>query len=112
MKRRKKCLKQILGSLILSPHIPPLTPLGAESLSVEQREVLLWLFRPALQTEQLSDTPYLTEGEGEGGTLVEIGPRYTHSQTHTHKHTCAHTHTHPPTPFSHFHYWIPNVTVP
>lgn len=84
MKRRKKCLKQILGSLILSPHIPPLTPLGAESLSVEQREVLLWLFRPALQTERLSDTPYLTEGEG--GTLVEIGPRYTHSQTHTHKH--------------------------
>lgn len=46
---------------------------GAESLSVEQREVLLWLFRPTLQTEQLSDTPYLTEGEA--GTLVEIGPR-------------------------------------
>lgn len=71
---------RLSNSLLIS--LPLLPPLGAESLSVEQREVLLWLFRPTLQTEQLSDTPYLTEGEG--GTLVEIGPRYTHTHSDTH----------------------------
>jgi len=47
---------------------------GCERLSAEQKEVLLWLFRPPLQAEPLSDEPHLTEGGG--GTLVEIGPRY------------------------------------
>lgn len=46
---------------------------GCESLSTEQKEVLLWLFRPPLQAEQLSEKPNLTEGSGE--KLVEIGPR-------------------------------------
>ncbi|XP_056271464.1 phosphoribosylformylglycinamidine synthase [Pseudoliparis swirei] len=46
---------------------------GCERLSAEQKEVLLWLFRPPLQAEPLSDEPHLTEGGG--GTLVEIGPR-------------------------------------
>uniref|UniRef100_A0A3Q0RKU9 Phosphoribosylformylglycinamidine synthase n=1 Tax=Amphilophus citrinellus TaxID=61819 RepID=A0A3Q0RKU9_AMPCI len=39
----------------------------------EQKEVLLWLFRPALQAEPLSEESNLTEGSGE--KLVEIGPR-------------------------------------
>uniref|UniRef100_A0A665UK54 Phosphoribosylformylglycinamidine synthase n=1 Tax=Echeneis naucrates TaxID=173247 RepID=A0A665UK54_ECHNA len=46
---------------------------GCESLNAEQKEVLLWLFRPPLQAEPLSDKPNLTEGSGE--KLVEIGPR-------------------------------------
>ncbi|XP_068174777.1 phosphoribosylformylglycinamidine synthase isoform X2 [Antennarius striatus] len=46
---------------------------GCQSLSAEQREVLLWLFRPPLQIEPLSESPNLTEGSGE--KLVEIGPR-------------------------------------
>ncbi|XP_076009311.1 phosphoribosylformylglycinamidine synthase [Genypterus blacodes] len=46
---------------------------GRDSLSSEERDVLLWLFRPPLQTEPLSEKPNLTEGSGE--TLVEIGPR-------------------------------------
>uniref|UniRef100_A0A3Q3MLE8 phosphoribosylformylglycinamidine synthase n=1 Tax=Mastacembelus armatus TaxID=205130 RepID=A0A3Q3MLE8_9TELE len=46
---------------------------GCESLGAEQKEVLLWLFRPPLQAESLSETPNLTEGSGE--KLVEIGPR-------------------------------------
>uniref|UniRef100_A0A4W6D2E1 Phosphoribosylformylglycinamidine synthase n=1 Tax=Lates calcarifer TaxID=8187 RepID=A0A4W6D2E1_LATCA len=46
---------------------------GCESLSAEQKEVLLWLFRPPLQAEPLSEKPNLTEGSGE--KLVEIGPR-------------------------------------
>lgn len=49
-------------------------PAGCSSLSAEQKEVLLWLFRPPLQAEPLSETPKLTEGSGE--KLVEIGPRY------------------------------------
>lgn len=47
---------------------------GAQSLSAEQKEVLLWLFRPPLQTAALSETSKLTEGPG--SRLVEIGPRY------------------------------------
>lgn len=47
---------------------------GGECLSAEQKEVLLWLFRPPMQTEALSEEPNLTEGSGE--KLVEIGPRY------------------------------------
>uniref|UniRef100_A0A3P8SVX2 Phosphoribosylformylglycinamidine synthase n=1 Tax=Amphiprion percula TaxID=161767 RepID=A0A3P8SVX2_AMPPE len=39
----------------------------------KQKEVLLWLFRPPLQAEPLSENPNLTEGSGE--KLVEIGPR-------------------------------------
>lgn len=46
---------------------------GCQSLSAEQKEVLLWVFRPPLQTEPLSEKPNLTEGSGE--KLVEIGPR-------------------------------------
>ncbi|TNM87451.1 hypothetical protein fugu_005672 [Takifugu bimaculatus] len=46
---------------------------GCSSLSAEQKDVLLWLFRPPLQEEPLSETPRLTEGSGE--KLVEIGPR-------------------------------------
>uniref|UniRef100_H3CZV5 Phosphoribosylformylglycinamidine synthase n=1 Tax=Tetraodon nigroviridis TaxID=99883 RepID=H3CZV5_TETNG len=46
---------------------------GCSSLSAEQKEVLLWLFRPPLQVEPLSETPKLSEGSGE--KLVEIGPR-------------------------------------
>ncbi|XP_034085669.1 phosphoribosylformylglycinamidine synthase [Gymnodraco acuticeps] len=46
---------------------------GCESLSGEQKEVLLWLFRPPLQAEPLTQNPNLTEGSGE--KLVEIGPR-------------------------------------
>lgn len=51
-----------------------LSAAGTESLSAEQKEVLLWLFRPPLQTEQLSEKPKLTESPG--SKLVEIGPRY------------------------------------
>lgn len=47
---------------------------GCESLSEEQKEVLLWLFRPPLQAEPLSEKPNLSAGSGE--RLVEIGPRY------------------------------------
>ncbi|KAF7661868.1 hypothetical protein LDENG_00251470 [Lucifuga dentata] len=46
---------------------------GCDSLRAEERDVLLWLFRPPLQTEPLSENPNLTEGIGE--KLVEIGPR-------------------------------------
>ncbi|XP_038165000.1 phosphoribosylformylglycinamidine synthase [Cyprinodon tularosa] len=46
---------------------------GGEGLDAEQKEVLLWLFRPPLQAEPLSDQPKLTEGGGD--KLVEIGPR-------------------------------------
>ncbi|KAA8589289.1 hypothetical protein FQN60_012654, partial [Etheostoma spectabile] len=46
---------------------------GCQRLSAEQTEVLLWLFRPPLQAEPLSEEPNLTEGSGE--KLVEIGPR-------------------------------------
>lgn len=55
-----------------------LSPAGCSSLSAEQKEVLLWLFRPPLQVELLSETPKLTEGSGE--KLVEIGPRYRYTQ--------------------------------
>lgn len=51
-----------------------LSPAGCTSLSAEEKEVLLWLFRPPLQVEPLSETSKLTEGCGE--VLVEIGPRY------------------------------------
>lgn len=54
-----------------------LSPAGCSSLSAEQKEVLLWLFRPPLQVEPLSETPKLTEGSGE--KLVEIGPRYSYT---------------------------------
>lgn len=54
---------------------------GRESLSAEETDVLLWLFRPPLQTEPLSEKPNLTAGKGE--TLVEIGPRYRCSHTGT-----------------------------
>uniref|UniRef100_A0A3Q2WZ45 Phosphoribosylformylglycinamidine synthase n=1 Tax=Haplochromis burtoni TaxID=8153 RepID=A0A3Q2WZ45_HAPBU len=46
---------------------------GCESLSDEQKGVLLWLFRHPLHAEPLSEKPNLTEGSGE--KLVEIGPR-------------------------------------
>ncbi|KAI3368319.1 hypothetical protein L3Q82_008027 [Scortum barcoo] len=46
---------------------------GCQSLGPEQKEVLLWLFRPPLQAEALSEKPNLTEGSGQ--RLVEIGPR-------------------------------------
>ncbi|XP_061593812.1 phosphoribosylformylglycinamidine synthase [Cololabis saira] len=64
----------------LCPHLSITTELcynveltGCESLSAEQKEVLLWLFRPPLQGEPLSEKPNLTEATGE--KLVEIGPR-------------------------------------
>uniref|UniRef100_A0A3Q3J9P4 Phosphoribosylformylglycinamidine synthase n=1 Tax=Monopterus albus TaxID=43700 RepID=A0A3Q3J9P4_MONAL len=44
-----------------------------DSLSAEQKGILLWLFRPPLEAELLSEKPNLTEGSGE--KLVEIGPR-------------------------------------
>lgn len=56
------------------PPFSPLSAAGCESVSAEQKEVLLWLFRPPLQAEPLSEKPNLTEGSGE--KLVEIGPRY------------------------------------
>ncbi|MEQ2244811.1 hypothetical protein ILYODFUR_021000, partial [Ilyodon furcidens] len=63
----------------LFPHLSITTELcfnveltGGESLKAEQKEVLLWLFRPPLQAEPLSDEPKLTEGSGD--KLVEIGP--------------------------------------
>lgn len=46
---------------------------GGESLSAEEKEILLWLFRPPLQAEPLSEKPNLTESSED--TLVEIGPR-------------------------------------
>lgn len=46
---------------------------GCECLNNEQREILLWLFRPPQQPQPLSDESSLTEGSG--GTVVEIGPR-------------------------------------
>ncbi|XP_034561977.1 phosphoribosylformylglycinamidine synthase [Notolabrus celidotus] len=46
---------------------------GCDSLSPEQKQVLLWLLRRPLQDEPLSEEPQLTEGQG--GTVVEIGPR-------------------------------------
>ncbi|CAL9695648.1 unnamed protein product [Knipowitschia caucasica] len=46
---------------------------GCENLKEDQREILLWLFRPPLQSQPLSDKPTLTEGNR--ATLVEIGPR-------------------------------------
>uniref|UniRef100_A0A3P9CVS0 Phosphoribosylformylglycinamidine synthase n=1 Tax=Maylandia zebra TaxID=106582 RepID=A0A3P9CVS0_9CICH len=49
------------------------SPAGCESLSDEQKGVLLWLFRHPLHAEPLSEKPNLTEGSGE--KLVEIGPR-------------------------------------
>ncbi|KAG7228952.1 hypothetical protein INR49_008730 [Caranx melampygus] len=62
------------------PHLSIITELcynveltGYESLSAEQREVLLWLFCPPLQAEPLSEKSKITEGSGE--RLVEIGPR-------------------------------------
>ncbi|XP_043984966.1 phosphoribosylformylglycinamidine synthase isoform X1 [Gambusia affinis] len=64
----------------LFPHLSITTELcynveltGCEHLDAEQKEVLLWLFRPPLQAEPLSDQPRLTEGSGD--KLVEIGPR-------------------------------------
>ncbi|KAF7203424.1 phosphoribosylformylglycinamidine synthase isoform X1 [Nothobranchius furzeri] len=64
----------------LCPHLSVTTELcynveltGSESLSAEQKEVLLWLFRPLLQVEPLSEEPNLIEGSEE--RLVEIGPR-------------------------------------
>lgn len=69
-----------------APHAYPLCPdfvvvvaaslllSGAQSLGAEQKEVLLWLFRPPQQTEPLSETSRLTEAPG--SRLVEIGPRY------------------------------------
>ncbi|XP_077463249.1 phosphoribosylformylglycinamidine synthase [Stigmatopora argus] len=46
---------------------------GSENLSQEHKEVLVWLFRPPMQTEPLCETPKLKEEDG--ATLVEIGPR-------------------------------------
>nr|XP_061834267.1 phosphoribosylformylglycinamidine synthase-like [Nerophis lumbriciformis] len=46
---------------------------GRDSLSAEHKEVLLWLFRPPLQAEPLSETTKLKEADGT--KLVEIGPR-------------------------------------
>ncbi|XP_061153862.1 phosphoribosylformylglycinamidine synthase isoform X1 [Syngnathus typhle] len=46
---------------------------GSNSLSAEHKEVLIWLFQPPLQAQTLSETPKLKEGDG--ATLVEIGPR-------------------------------------
>ncbi|XP_061680318.1 phosphoribosylformylglycinamidine synthase [Syngnathoides biaculeatus] len=46
---------------------------GSNSLSAEQKEILLWLFQPPLQAQALCETPKLKEGDG--ATLVEIGPR-------------------------------------
>ncbi|CAL8309072.1 unnamed protein product [Lota lota] len=46
---------------------------GCESLSAKDREVLLWLFQSPMQTEPLSEKPFLTEDTGR--RLVEIGPR-------------------------------------
>ncbi|KAK7888826.1 hypothetical protein WMY93_024386 [Mugilogobius chulae] len=46
---------------------------GCENLKEDQRQILLWLFRPLLQSEPLSDKPSLTKANG--ATLVEIGPR-------------------------------------
>ncbi|XP_014847333.1 PREDICTED: phosphoribosylformylglycinamidine synthase isoform X1 [Poecilia mexicana] len=64
----------------LFPHLSITTELcynveltGCERLDAAQTEVLLWLFRPPLQAEPLSDQPRLTEGSGD--KLVEIGPR-------------------------------------
>uniref|UniRef100_A0AAX7SFK8 Phosphoribosylformylglycinamidine synthase n=1 Tax=Astatotilapia calliptera TaxID=8154 RepID=A0AAX7SFK8_ASTCA len=64
----------------LYPHLLVTTELcynveltGCESLSDEQKGVLLWLFRHPLHAEPLSEKPNLTEGSGE--KLVEIGPR-------------------------------------
>ncbi|XP_024134719.1 phosphoribosylformylglycinamidine synthase isoform X2 [Oryzias melastigma] len=64
----------------LFPHLSLVTELcynveltGGESLSAEEKEVLLWLFRPPLQAEPLSEKPNLTESSED--TLVEIGPR-------------------------------------
>uniref|UniRef100_A0A3Q1FVB7 Phosphoribosylformylglycinamidine synthase n=1 Tax=Acanthochromis polyacanthus TaxID=80966 RepID=A0A3Q1FVB7_9TELE len=64
----------------LYPHLSITTELcynveltGCEHLDLDQREVLLWLFRPPLKAEPLSGNPTLTEGSGE--KLVEIGPR-------------------------------------
>ncbi|XP_013766069.1 phosphoribosylformylglycinamidine synthase [Pundamilia nyererei] len=64
----------------LYPHLLVTTELcynveltGCESLSHEQKGVLLWLFRHPLHAEPLSEKPNLTEGSGE--KLVEIGPR-------------------------------------
>uniref|UniRef100_A0A8C9XVB9 Phosphoribosylformylglycinamidine synthase n=1 Tax=Sander lucioperca TaxID=283035 RepID=A0A8C9XVB9_SANLU len=61
-------------SILPCPHCFLLLPAaGCESLRPEQTEVLLWLFRPPLQAEPLSEETNLTEGSGE--KLVEIGPR-------------------------------------
>ncbi|XP_061744511.1 phosphoribosylformylglycinamidine synthase isoform X1 [Nerophis ophidion] len=46
---------------------------GRDSLSAEHKEVLLWLFRPPLQAELLSEATKLKEADGT--KLVEIGPR-------------------------------------
>lgn len=68
------CLKIFHTPSVFSTYPFCLSAAGCESLSAEQKEVLLWLFRPPLQTEPLSEKPKLTEGSGE--KLVEIGPRY------------------------------------
>ncbi|KAM3875975.1 phosphoribosylformylglycinamidine synthase [Diretmus argenteus] len=47
--------------------------IGCDGLGAEEKEVLLWLFRPPMQTEPLSEKANLTEGKGD--KLVEIGPR-------------------------------------
>uniref|UniRef100_A0A3B5LM20 Uncharacterized protein n=1 Tax=Xiphophorus couchianus TaxID=32473 RepID=A0A3B5LM20_9TELE len=67
----------------LFPHLSITTELcynveltGEIRLDAEQKEVLLWLFRPPLQAEPLSDQPRLTEGRGD--KLVEIGPSLSH----------------------------------
>ncbi|KAM9849326.1 phosphoribosylformylglycinamidine synthase [Aulostomus maculatus] len=64
----------------LFPHLSIKTELcynveltGCQGLRAEQKEVLLWLFRPPLQAEPLTEEPSLSEGSGE--KLVEIGPR-------------------------------------
>ncbi|XP_020774474.2 phosphoribosylformylglycinamidine synthase [Boleophthalmus pectinirostris] len=46
---------------------------GCENLKDDQRQILLWLFRPPQQSQPLSDKPSLIAGSG--ATLVEIGPR-------------------------------------
>ena len=66
-----------LPHLIMHPschRFLPLSAAGCDGLQAEQKEVLLWLFRPPLQAEPLSEKSNLTEGSGE--KLVEIGPRY------------------------------------
>ncbi|CAN9500611.1 unnamed protein product [Ophioblennius macclurei] len=64
----------------LYPHLAIATELcynveliNDHKLTVDEKEVLFWLFRPPLQDEPLSEKSNLSEHKG--GKLVEIGPR-------------------------------------